>query len=136
MKWFAAHIILAVKLKDRAQKKFPVWENIVLVEAKSEKEALRKAETHGRAEEGDDDGSFRWGGKPARWVFMGVRKLTECATLADRVEDGTEVSFNELELDSEAAVEQLASGRPTPAKYNDQCRVLVPAKRSRRSRPG
>ena len=124
---------MAVKLKDSPQRKFPVWENIVLVVAQSEKEALRKAEMHGRFDEGGDDGTFGWGGKPATWVFMGVRKLTECMTLTDRVEDGTKISFNELELDSEEAVDQLASGRPAAAMYNDQCRTVETAKPGRRT---
>lgn len=122
MKWFAAHVVMVVKLKAGAQSRFPVWENIVLICAKSEREAWAKAESHGRRDAGDDDGTFRWGGKPAEWLFAGVRKLTACETIADRPGDGTEISFNELELDSMAAVERLAAGDPTPVKVNDRFR--------------
>lgn len=130
MKWFAAHVIMAVQLKSADQTRFPVWENIVLIAAKSEREAFAKAEAYGRAEEGDDDGTFCWSGHPATWVFAGVRKVTECATLGDRPDDGTEISFNELELDSLQEVERLAAGRPTSVVYNDRYRPSKAAKRA------
>ncbi len=140
MKWFAAHIIMSVRLKSAEQSRFPVWENVVLIAAESERAAFDKAEEYGRQEEGDDDGTFRWGGRPARWVFAGVRKLAECAVLDARPDDGTEITFTELELDSEEAVKQLASGEPTPVKYNDRYRppkstaAAEAAKRPRRKR--
>src|SRR5215468_4059584 len=61
MNWYAAHIVMVVKLKEGTQRRFPAWENIVLLSAASEAAALAKAEAIGRASEGDDDGSFRWG---------------------------------------------------------------------------
>ena len=120
MKWFAAHIIMVVKLKNGPQKRFPVWENIVLVSAESDDEAFAKTEQYGRKEEGDDDCTFRWDGKPARWVFAGVRKLTECAVVGERPDDGTEISYNEMELGSERAIEQFVAGRPTSVRTNDR----------------
>jgi hypothetical protein len=122
MKWYAAHIILAVQWKGRKQTRFPVWENIVLIAAESEAVAFAKAEQIGHAEAGDDDGTFRWGGQPATWIFKGIRKLTECVTAEDRPGDGTEVSYIELELDSEAAVDQLAAGQPVALRYHDRYR--------------
>jgi hypothetical protein len=132
MTWFTAHIIMAVKLKVKGQSKFPVWENIVLVEAATEAEAFAKAEACGRREEGDDDGSFRWAGQPATWVFAGVRKLTECVLAAAQPGDGDELSFNELELDSEEAVALLAGGSPTVATYADRYK---PGPKRARSQP-
>lgn len=140
MSWFAAHVVMAVKLKSGRQSRFPVWENIVLIEADSEEEAFRKAEDIGRQREGDDGGSFRWGGKAATWVFAGVRKLTECVLTGNRPGDGSEVTYNELELDSHEAVEQFAAGDPVPLRYNDRFRDLnepelaKPPKRAPRKR--
>ena len=51
MSWFAAHIIMAVKLKGGDQSRFPVWENIVLIGASSVDEANTKAEQRGRQEQ-------------------------------------------------------------------------------------
>jgi hypothetical protein len=137
MNWFAAHLIMAVKLKRARQTRFPVWENIVLIAAESEAAAFAKAERIGRAEEGDDGGTFRWGGHPATWVFKGVRKLTECVSADDRPGDGTEVSYIEMELDSQEAVNQLAAGEPVALRYNERYRTLkksVPAKEKKAKR--
>jgi hypothetical protein len=47
MRWFAAHIVMVVELKEQKQDHFPAWENVVLVKASSEAEAFRKAEVLG-----------------------------------------------------------------------------------------
>lgn len=67
MTWFAAHIVMFVKLKDKRQRRFSVWENIILIEAETEAQAFQKAGHRGWLEEGDDDGTFRWG-----WPTGGV----------------------------------------------------------------
>lgn len=118
--WYAAHLILYVKLNDHTQRKYPIWENIVLIKARTDEEALAKAEKRGRDDEGDDDGTFRWGGKPAHWVFAGVRKVTLCEDPETRPDDGTEVSYTELEVDSEQAVRKLVAGQPVAVKYKDE----------------
>jgi hypothetical protein len=120
--WYAAHVVMSLRLKGRTQERYPVWENIYLVEAGSESEAFQKAERLGRADEGDEGGSLRWGRVPATWVFAGVRKLTECVSPSERPIDGTEVTFNELELDSAKAVEQFATGRSVFVQYRDRFR--------------
>ena len=120
--WYSAHIIMFVECNFEPQRHFPVWENIVLVEAESEDQAFEKAERCGRQSEGDDGGSFRWGDQPAKWVFAGVRKLTECALVTDRLGDGTEVSSNEFEVSSRAAIEKFVSGEPVKVCYNDRYR--------------
>jgi len=122
MSWYAAHIIMFVELREGSQKRFPVWENVVLIKAKNEDEAFEKAEHHGRAEEGDDGGSFRWGKIPARWVFAGVRKLTECDVRGDEMEDGAEETYNEFELESRQDVMRLAEGKRVQAFVNDRYR--------------
>ena len=127
MSWYAAHLVMFVELKNAAQGHYPVWENIVLIEASTEKQAFEKAEARGRADQGDEDGSFRWNKEPARWVFAGVRKLTECATLTGKPGDGDEISFNELELGSREAVGKFAGGKPIDVIYND--RFSAPASR-------
>ena len=52
MAWYAAHIVLYFRLKKRRQKRFVVWENIVLINAKSEEEAIAKAEERGSQDRG------------------------------------------------------------------------------------
>jgi hypothetical protein len=120
MSWFAAHIIMSVKLKAKLQRRFPVWENIVLVEADSEERAFQRAERRGRLDEGDDDGTFTWGGQPATWVFAGVRKLTACEDFDTQPKNGTEISFLEFELDSKEAVRRLAQGRQVQMRLRER----------------
>jgi hypothetical protein len=117
--WYAAHLILYVQFKNGRQRKFPVWENIILIKAKSEEEAFAKAEQRGKEDEGDDD-TFKWEGKPARWVFAGVRKLTLCDDPERRPDDGTEVSYTEMEVDSEQAVAKLVGGQSVSVTYTDE----------------
>ena len=124
MTWFAAHVVMVVKFKRGPQKRFPVWENIVLVKADTEQQAFAKAEALGNDEANDNDGSFRWDGKPARWEFAGVRKIVECAVISQRPGDGDELTFNELEFDSLTAVEAFARAMPATARYNERFRIL------------
>ena len=53
MGWYAASIIMYTEFKDGVQDKYPVWENIILIEGQSETEAKEKAEKRGREDEGD-----------------------------------------------------------------------------------
>jgi Domain of unknown function (DUF4288) len=47
MAWFSAHIIIYTKFKDGIQDVFPVYENIVLIEADSSETAFEKAKVIG-----------------------------------------------------------------------------------------
>lgn len=117
--WYAAHLIMYVRYKHGKQTVFPVWENIVLIRAASEDEAFAKAEERAQLDVGDDDGSFRWDGNPAEWIFAGVRKLTTCVNPERRPGDGTEVTYIEMELPSLAAVRKLAAGNSVIVKLDD-----------------
>jgi hypothetical protein len=117
--WYAAHILMYVKRKTNAVGKIPVWENIVLIKADSEEKAFAKAEERGKHDEGDDDGTFRWAGQPAEWVFAGVRKLTLCEDPEKRPGDGNEISYIEMEVNSEQALLDLLEGKPTGVKVTD-----------------
>jgi hypothetical protein len=119
MAWYAAHIILFFRLKKGNQKRFPIWENIVLIHAQSEEEAFAKAEELGRQDAGDDDGSLRINEEPAELVFAGVRKLVLCQDQDRRPTDGTEVSYNEMEVRSEEAIHKLVAGEPVSVTIAD-----------------
>ena len=67
--WFAAHIITWVKYMEHEQMTFPIWENVVLIRAKSEKEAFAKAESRAQHMAGKGEATFTWGGKPATWAL-------------------------------------------------------------------
>lgn len=117
MSWYAAHIIMYLKLKTQPQDRYLVWENVVLFEAASGEQAWEKAQQRGHEEEGDCDGSLRWGEQPATWVFAGIRQLVDSEAPDERPGDGTEVSYSEIEVDSLEAIEQLAEGRSATVRF-------------------
>ena len=128
MKWYAAHIIMSVKLKVEPQQKYPVWENIVIVKAENIKEAWAKAIHFGKAEEGDSFGTFTWDKKPATWVFAGIRKLIECEPSVEQcckessnaiLADGTEITYSQLEVENEEALQKLVKGDPVLVLYEE-----------------
>lgn len=119
MRWYAAHVIVYFKRKKEPQKRFLVWENIVLIRARTPDEAWEKAEKFGRQEESFDDGTTRIGGHPCHVVFAGVRKVTECLESKNRPTDGTELTYNELVMRSEAAVKRFVAGRTVVAEILD-----------------
>jgi hypothetical protein len=92
--WFWAWNVLGTVRKDR--EKDPnalceVWQNLIILHARNEHEALRKAEKIGASQAGDARGSLRLDGKPAICKFMGVASL---GLIHDPLADGTEITWN------------------------------------------
>ncbi len=117
--WYAAHILMYVKRKRRTAGPIPGGENVVLIKADSEEEALAKAEQRGKQGEGDDDGTFRWDGQHAEWVFAGVRKLTLCEDPDKRPGDGTELTYTQMEVRSMQGIADLLAGKPSLVEVLD-----------------
>ncbi len=117
MTWYAAHVIMYTEFKDGNQDKYPIWENVHLVQAFSEEEAFRRACDIGRASEGDSSGTYFYEDRPAKWVFAGVRKLIQCKDKDSQPTDGTEVSYSVLEVPTRADLDKLASGETTQVLY-------------------
>jgi hypothetical protein len=119
MAWYAAHLILYFRSKKAAQKRFLLWENIVLIKAASEEEAYAKAEARGR-QSASSDPTIRVHDQPAELVFAGVRKLVLCEDQDKRPADGTEISYTEMEVHSEEAIRKLIGGEPVAVTIVDQ----------------
>lgn len=119
MSWYAAHNIMYVMFKDGCQDKYPVWENIILIEAESEEQALKKATKIGQEAEGDSLGTFYWENRPATWVFAGVRKLIKCQSRNEKPSDGTEITYSEMLLDCEESLSKLVSGETVTIIYEE-----------------
>jgi len=122
MPWYGVHVVMAVRFKDGVQNEFPAWENVYLVEAGNPMLAEKKGRKIGEEFEGDSKGTFKWHGRPARWLFAGVRKSVEVsgrAPLKNEPGDGTEVSYSTLEFDGEQSLRDYASGRPAAPKAID-----------------
>lgn len=119
MAWFSAHVVLWVRFKDGVQPHVPVWETVFLVEAAGIEEAGQRAEDLGRREEGDCGGSLRWEGRPAAFVFVGVRKVTAISHVrpGGQLGDGDELAFSEYRVADEASLRRLAEGGSASVEY-------------------
>jgi hypothetical protein len=119
MKWYIAHIIMYTKFKDGNQNKFPVWENIVLIEADTPKEAYQKAKLRAKNDEGDSSNSYYYDDRAATWVFGGIRKLVDCEDVTIVPSDGMEMTYSTLEVDNEENLNRLIKGDSVLLKYVD-----------------
>jgi hypothetical protein len=131
MTWFAGHIISYVKFIDGIQDSYPVWKNVVLIEAESDAKAFEEAERIGKAYYDDsadvETADLTWDERPAYWVFAGVRKLIEITETAatimeqpqpwDRPGHGTEITYSEMVVDSADALSKLVNGGPVAVLY-------------------
>lgn len=151
MTWYAAHLIQYFRLKEGIQTTFPVWENVVLINAQSVDEAFKEAERIGREEYGPiETEDLRLDDQPAISVFGGVRVLVECQeTIAtwdeagliegesdNQVGHGTEVTYLEFEVDGEDALQRLIAGGTVNVTYLDSKRVRWETKDDGYSRNG
>ncbi len=115
MGWYTASAVMLFVYEDGIQSDFPVWENLILVEAESDSEALSKATKFAKEEEGDDSGSLTVNGRKARRVFKGIRKLLTVVNLnadEDVPTNGAEVSFSDLSFSSESDLDSYINGEP------------------------
>ena len=118
---YAAHIIMAVRYREPPQDAIPFYENVVLIDAGSDDEAWDKAEELGREDATDDDPSFTWGDRPARWEFVGVRKLITCQPrgLDDAIGPGTELTYSQMSVQNEDDLKKLVEGEPVQVNYEE-----------------
>lgn len=119
MKWYAASIIICIKYKDGNQGTYPLMENVVLIQASTDDEAYEKASKRALTYEGDADGTFCWDGRPANAVFGGIRKVIECVDSDSPPDDGTEITYSMMEVDSEDTLKKLIDGESVAIVYEE-----------------
>jgi len=122
MTWFAASAIMFVEFKDGTQDYYPVWENVLLIEADDANEALRLAQQRAKEDEGDSDGSFRCNDRPARWVLAGIRKVLTVAhrSAMGQLQSGDEATFTEFVVRDRAALDRLTAGESVELEYVEE----------------
>jgi hypothetical protein len=108
-----------VRFKDGVQDHYPVWENILLVEAPDDDTAHAHAVARAKEDEGDYKDSFTWQDRPATWVYAGIRKLITVSHLNpdDQLGSGDELTYSEFDLPSQSAVDRLVAGEEVDLKY-------------------
>ena len=121
--WYCAHVIMAVKLTAGNQKEFPVWENVLLLEADSGEAAEARATQIAREQEALLASSgMQYEGEPAREVFVGIRKTIEVSNSTDAPTgglDGSEATYSQFVVHDEDSLMRLARGEPVSVLYEE-----------------
>ncbi len=121
MTWFAAHIVIGMMREDGIGP-VSVYENVILIEAKSANEAHLMASKVGETEAQLDDG-LTIDDNPAKRVFAGVRKIISVSNPdpydldQDQPTTGTEITYSEFEVADEAALLSFAKGEAVDVRY-------------------
>jgi hypothetical protein len=119
MTWYAASVIMYIKFKKEEQEKYPLYENVFLIQAESDNEAIEKARKRGMEDEGDSNGTYSYEGRAATLVFAGVRKIIKTQGAEERPTDGTEITYSEMEVDTQETLFKLANGEPVVVRYEE-----------------
>lgn len=118
--WYCAHAIFYYSYLE--QDSILVNENVYLIEAKNDDEAMRKAkELAVEHEDLSEDGHLEVDGEKAQYRFAGIRKLIEVendpVTLRGGLHSGVEVTYSVVEVENVAEVQRLAAGEVTHVLY-------------------
>lgn len=121
MSWYAASAIMYIQFKDGEQTTYPVWENIFLLEAETTSQAQAKALCRAQEDEGDSQGTLTWEGRPAQWVFGGIRKLLTVQHPFGSADafDGAEVTYSEFIVPNDEALQKLIAGEAVAILYEE-----------------
>lgn len=122
--WYCAHAIFYFELKYEPQSSYLVHENIYLIQASDENEAMKKALKIGKENEDlSEDDHLVVNEKPARYIFSGIRKLITVSNYdkEDRniIDSGMEVTYSELEVDSLNDIKKLEKGSFVEVLYRE-----------------
>lgn len=120
--WYCAHGIFYFECDS--QDSFLVHENVYLINAVSDEEALARAEKIAANDEDlSEDGHLELNGMKARYRFAGIRKLIEVETDAEttkgHLHSDIEVTYSVLEVDTLSEVQELAKGEMTNTLYRE-----------------
>jgi hypothetical protein len=120
-RWFCAHGIMVLIYTDGPpQQEFTIWENVYLINADSEDEAASRAEAIGRMEqEAGETSATEEEGRPARWRFLGIRKVIACENADEQPVDSIEVTYSTFQVCSLGEAQQIAEGNSVALEYVD-----------------
>jgi hypothetical protein len=124
MSWYAASAIFVFEARTGEQSRFPVHENVYLIEASSDSEALQKARQWAKGQEYDDP-TLTLDDRPARLRYAGLRKLISISNPVPALQNdgppghGTEVTYSEFTVGKED-IAKLIAGEPVDVRYEEQ----------------
>lgn len=106
--WYAAHLMMYLQFQDGVQDKHPVWEEIYLIYAESSDAAFIEADRIGAFNQSADVGSHTYDGRPVRWKYAGVRRLSECIDFeGGPPQSGKEVTYISYYLEDADAIGKM-----------------------------
>lgn len=119
MAWFSASLVVAYRLQDRLPTDpILVEEKFYLIEADCSDDARRKAEGIGAT---IFDDRIEIGGSPATQQFVGIRDIVSTQNLYgpsdERPQHGCELSYRQLELQSEGDLSALLCGSSVSVRF-------------------
>jgi uncharacterized protein DUF4288 len=117
MTWFAAHTVMDVRFKDGRQDSYPVWENVLLIEATDGDDAYANAVARAQTDEGDSQGSMTWDSRPAEWVLAGIRKVISVTHHATGLGSGDEITYSEFLIQHRADLDRFVNGEQISVCY-------------------
>ena len=118
--WYCAHAIFYYSYQG--QDSFLIHENVYLVDAGDEDEAMLRAKSVAADHEDlSEDGHLEVNGNKAQYRFVGIRKLIEVEldneTAEGRLHSGIEATYSVLEVDNLSEVMRLAAGEMQSVLY-------------------
>jgi hypothetical protein len=120
--WYSAHAIFY--FESDGSDSFLVHENVYLIEADNDAQALDRAIILAREnEDQNEDGHLELNDRPAKYIFSGIRKIiaveTTPETAAGKIFSGVEVTYSVMEVDSFEEVERLSEGEFVEVLYRE-----------------
>lgn len=123
MTWFTASVIVAIKPLAESAGPIQVYENNYLIEATDFEEARKKADVIGKSEVSVQDDELTLDGAPAKWVYIGVRKIMTVSNPTpldldkDKPLSGTELNYSVYQVADDETLEKLANGGAVTVQY-------------------
>lgn len=113
MAWYAAHLIQYFRYQDGTQDIFPIYENMVLIEADSSEQAFEKANEIGHQAYNHNDPTLTVDGVLAKTIYGGIRKIIECQSALNGSNDptnGLELTYSKFIVTTEDALAKFING--------------------------
>lgn len=117
MAWYAAHAIMYIEFANKNS--YTIRENIILIEAESVDEAWEKSDKRAKEITNETNDALVLDESFENWKLAGIRKLISCFDEENQPEDGTEITYSELEIDDEASFKQLLKGDSVILNYEE-----------------
>ena len=117
LNWYAAHAMMVMKFQDGNQDLYRIMENIILISAESDEEAVDKATQRAKEDEVGVEDDYTYDGRPITWEFAGLRKLITCVFSEERPKNGTELTYSEFELSDKESLEKYINGDVVTVVY-------------------